>query len=420
MLQCTSMTRFDATVSLLKATIIKLKTGFESLVSWSESTCETIDLAMRYALRSEHSSGISQIALIDELDQAATKIYTCDPIISKAALKAHWSAAMPSAGLPCVNSPDSFLSYAIGFGLVKYVEAKIGPDIRTLNSDRKQLLMSYAILRRLQSSPEAENYHPPMVAFLLQSGIDPNLQNTVELPNRRLAQTTIWRNFLHHLHRLTDGISSGSDVEVPVALFDIVKIMLVNGADPNVRTKKNSVLEVLENAFPRISLQSLEEIRRMLSSKGASQRKRPLSSDDSYPRKTRRIGHDGIGGNRIDSRRSYDHPPYQNPDRRYHPAYNHARPSSRQPVQALPYSPPYDQPFRTRNQPAWSEYYFSYDRSDRERFISTFNEDHRSLMSRGPPLLDVEQYAQDSYRFQEYATLHEYAWDEYMLRKYQR
>ena len=273
-----------------------LKTDL-SQQKWDEETWKTIEAAMRFALQSENGSGRSQVAMLDELDRISGILYSRKNTSTQP--KAHWSADRYARELPRGSSPYSFLTYAAGSGLVKYLEAKVGLRALNLTETAKRTLLYCATSHRVATSGETRDFHPPMVAFLLQSGIDLNKKYGITARRQDSMQTTIWCNYLQHLLRLADGLISAKKgpIEVPVTLLHIAKIMLMYGADPSARVGRFSSLQVIEKVFAEAPREALDEVRGMLPSEPQGSKRSVIEGPTvrSHPNKrlSRQYGREG-------------------------------------------------------------------------------------------------------------------------------
>lgn len=288
----TGGTNFDASVSVLRSLVLMLKTTPFCCESWGEETWSTIEYAMAMAANAEDSTGQAQTALVDEIDKTAALI---ESRCNRPPLRSHWSANMQAREQgPCKNGPSSFLAYAISNGLALYVKAKIGHRIHEADHESDRPLLDYATFHlTIHRLKRLEKLHPPMLALLLQGGLDPNLHHQSPSP---------WKKVLSHIYARSTEVSESTEVLDP-SWLEVCKLFVLHNAhtwlrclpfdaNPVIRASqegqfpKRSPLEIVNIAFSHLPYDSVEELRAMMvkssgflnSSGAASSRKRRRDS----------------------------------------------------------------------------------------------------------------------------------------------
>lgn len=318
-LQCTAETAFNPHVSLLRASILSFKRLPEYLpqrgigyiyVSHrrnnSSKTLELIEDAMKHALLAEDSTGRAQVALLDELDRTVDQLCRSRP--DHWSGRTHWSAYERCHRQGCTHDSRSFLTFAISSGLMLYVRAKIGYDVKSVNERSCKPLLEYAVT----SQPFYRDLvvlHPPMIDYLLRFGADPNEQSNGSTP---------WRRILNYLSANTNS-TPGS------AWLDICRLFLFYGANPSEYLREShavgqavtkiTALNIILRVFSHLPSEAVAELEAMFIQRGALTprnrsdiRKRKADSDErfsSYTSKKRFISRTS------DSNARSNYAPYQ-------------------------------------------------------------------------------------------------------------
>ncbi|KAL8942792.1 MAG: hypothetical protein Q9211_001246 [Gyalolechia sp. 1 TL-2023] len=197
LLSLTRPQNFDATTSLLRATLMMLKCRtrfcegrhYEDC-SWDKTVRTQIRMATNLALRAEYSTGKSQTSLLLELDATASQLLA---VASNSVGGIHWTAHMHSYDVGCPYCPRSFLVHTILNGLTSFVKAQLAcPSIQSEDmTHTKQNLLEY-IIWECPLATKASTASSAMVAMLLEAGFD---------PNEWTGGLTPWKQVLKYIER---------------------------------------------------------------------------------------------------------------------------------------------------------------------------------------------------------------------------
>lgn len=148
---------FNANITLLRAFIARVK-GLSRLGNRKASIKRFWSLvgpAIYHARIAEGNTGISQSRLLNELDCAASLFYASS--VSQPLEGSHWSNSA-SGGLRD-QLATSFLTFAIEFGLERYVTERLGSDATLLGSNVGRPLLLFAFSNR-SSLLTSDRSHP--------------------------------------------------------------------------------------------------------------------------------------------------------------------------------------------------------------------------------------------------------------------
>ncbi|KAL8830631.1 MAG: hypothetical protein Q9170_005649 [Blastenia crenularia] len=269
LLSLTSPQNFDATTSLLRATLMMLKcrtrfknwdTGFRlgphseeyhpyEDFSWDNIVLKQIRMATNLALRAEGSTGKSQTNSLLELDATASQLIA---VADNSTKGVHWTAHMHSYDVGCPYCPRSFLVYTILNGLTSFVKAQLTrPSIQGRDTtELKQNLLEY-IIWECPLATKASTASSAMVAMLLEAGFD---------PNERTDGLTPWEQVLKYIERS----STWSDNRrLDSSWIDTCKLFIMHGAD--VKTSDNLLIEpILKAAFRHLPPEPVHELEKLV------------------------------------------------------------------------------------------------------------------------------------------------------------
>jgi hypothetical protein len=157
----TSESNFDANSRMLSSCILQMKISMTSTQShglWYMA----LD-AMSYAHRADSQIGISNAALLEQLDITMAALY-------KSHLGGHWSNNSPvnQSGYITETWNSNMLSFAVQFGLAAYVKEKLEANSMACTRKKGRPLIAYALC----PMPAAEKYpaNAKVVALLRNYG----------------------------------------------------------------------------------------------------------------------------------------------------------------------------------------------------------------------------------------------------------
>ena len=236
---------------------------------------------MVYAALAEDSTGRPHVSLLDELDSALQRRTRTTQSILTAPNRMHVTAQDMPAGqhwsdsggecskLHCRHPSRSFLTFAISSSLTLYVKAKLGLEVRSVNANSCRPLLEYATTCQpfhqgfhTRGSRGYLKIHPPMVDFLLQSGLD---------PNENIGGYTPWRKVLNYLH------CTGKD-RLEVAWVDVCKLFLYYGANPAENINYLQAVDIIRKAFGHLASKDVADLEVMF-----KQSRLPILSGDRTP-----------------------------------------------------------------------------------------------------------------------------------------
>ena len=134
LLALTQSSGFDAILSLLRSSILLLKSKIPlASTAWDKDLWTEIDASMRLAVRAEHSSGPAQPELLRVLDHIVSELW----LAKRADLSTapHWSADLHSSEVACKRCPSSFarICYNQWAYFIREKRAECGVEIPTMN-----------------------------------------------------------------------------------------------------------------------------------------------------------------------------------------------------------------------------------------------------------------------------------------------
>lgn len=191
---------------------------------WANLVTQTMELAQII----ERDTGVSETALVDELDRTISR----------------------QNGKPPHRDCSNFLAFATVHGLTEYLRSKLALEYTSPSSSKELPLYLYLALCRPWSRRPP---HLGTVDLLLQLGAD---------PNQSLEEATVWQKYLSLVADHESNADSGH--------LSIIEQLLRCGADPmakcidvSARGVVEPVSEVVRYAFPesdaKISLQKFIE-----------------------------------------------------------------------------------------------------------------------------------------------------------------
>ena len=181
---------------------------------------------MFHASELEIQTGRAEVALIDEFDRTIC--------VHASKMKSHWTnyeyKSFEGYG---EGGQKTFLALAIQENLHLYVTEKLVSQPDTLVRKCGRPLLDYT-LRRSFHSYSSERFrgavNPDMVRLLLDHGADPN-QEVSTVDGR-----TVWDLFLGECYSHYTAVST-DDMESRGSVFQIMRMMILQGADPNLKCK---------------------------------------------------------------------------------------------------------------------------------------------------------------------------------------
>ncbi|PQE13327.1 Vegetative incompatibility HET-E-1 protein [Rutstroemia sp. NJR-2017a BVV2] len=212
---------FDARTTLCKLYLTQIKTL--PLGTRNQRTSSSMSLMVRemlyYAYEVEIHNGVSEVQLLDELYASLLK--------RRADMKALWGRLH---GFPAPKVPQFLESLDLKWFAIMVVQKRLVLYLQHLLQREPLLIKSTAnqsaILHKALSSvatPHAPSVDPmsdltvSIVSILLDAGCDPN--------GKRPSNSTIWTTFLVRV--------SHTRPDMEEQLFDIARLMLEHGADPD-------------------------------------------------------------------------------------------------------------------------------------------------------------------------------------------
>jgi hypothetical protein len=235
---------FNANITLLRAFIARVK-GLSRSGNRQASMKRFWSLvgpAVYHARIAEENTGISQSRLLNELDRAASLFYTSS--ISQPLGRSHWSNS--ASGNLRDQSATSFLTFAIEFGLERYVAERLESDATLLSSNVGRPLLLFAFSGRssllkpdsshsrdsgLQETKftagnSLETPNLGMIRMLLERGADPNKYH---------GGQTVWESVLQAIDQRAKPFSTQEE------WADTARLFISHGADPKVRVSQSEM-----------------------------------------------------------------------------------------------------------------------------------------------------------------------------------
>lgn len=272
LLALTQSSGFDAILSLLRSSILLLKSKIPSAsTAWDRDLWTEIEASMRLAVRAEHSSGSAQPELLRVLDQIVSELWLAERANFSTAL--HWSADLHSLEQACLRCPSSLLEFAIISGLTLYVKNELNVGVKyPRRTSSARSLLDYATVHKPWYA-EMATAQPTMVAMLLEAGYHPNEISVGSTP---------WNNLLKYMahkgeicERLHGEI--GDDFRYTMfdsSWLDVCKLFVLSGADlytgnwDKVHKEYIFAWRILAMAFEHLPGPPFLELQRMFEERG--------------------------------------------------------------------------------------------------------------------------------------------------------
>jgi hypothetical protein len=262
-LHCTAGSGFNAHISLLRATLLRIKQISRAEgVPRRDEFSRAVKVAVDYASLAEDSTGQTQVALLDELEGEVQYFGPPRCRNPRYCRQKH-----------CIHIDSPFLLFAVQRGLMLYVKAKLGHTARALNERSCVSLLEHALFRyRYRSGSETICGLPlRMLDFLLQEGLDPNESSEGSTP---------WRRLLEHLHH--ELFLQRRFAMIDLAWVDACKLFLYYGANPFEVCGNVSALDIIRQDFLHLPPEPVAELEAMLTQRGAVKK---AGEQDSLKRK---------------------------------------------------------------------------------------------------------------------------------------
>ncbi|ODH49869.1 hypothetical protein GX48_03958 [Paracoccidioides brasiliensis] len=222
---------FDANMTLARAYVARIKGLRHS--SHSEANFQALwDLVfnMMYHV-SRTADGISQKAqadLLDEMDRAAAHFREAAIVKRRCDPAAHWVNTGYRFGFEPQWNND-FISLCVQYGLISYIEQKLSSGVSLTRAGKPFLAFAMTSTKGTGGTSSGQlggiHYLEPrvkMVQFLLERGSTPSDVDKGE---------TVWARFIVSMHFLTIKAKLQFS-EQAKSWFEIAKLMLLRGADP--------------------------------------------------------------------------------------------------------------------------------------------------------------------------------------------
>jgi hypothetical protein len=214
--------------------------------------------------RQDHSSQISmEVELLDQLDRVLTKHTESSPNWWKSVRHTkyknpHWTNARDIPKGLEENERKTFIASAIQFKLTLYVRQKLERHPKLLHSKDGRPLLDYALrpdmvtpiqLQHLDPSPDVD-----MVRLLLVKGADPNQSINI------YDQQTVWSLFLQLCYTtISHGNPHSSN------MYGLLQVLIDGGANPNIRFKTDdkevvTISDVLKRMLRESEITRLNEL----------------------------------------------------------------------------------------------------------------------------------------------------------------
>lgn len=274
LLELTRSSTFDANVSLLRSTLLMIKSQDYVILDLH------VESLILLALQAEGSTGKAQTAVLDAIDTTASLIAFARKDYDRApGLSVLLYNSYDFSGSDCEDCglydlrPDSLLALAVRCGLTLFVRDFIRRCVGLKRGYRERSLLQYTLWHASSWHKNTKigigyKVQPSMVAMLFEEGLRPNSESCGSTP---------WRSLLKFLTcRRTLG-------QLPSSWVDICKLYILFGADVKagceVSGKWKSALEVLESAFQHLPVESFQELERLVIDRGG----RKTWSDHRWP-----------------------------------------------------------------------------------------------------------------------------------------
>ena len=272
LLALTQSSGFDAILSLLRSSILLLKSKIPSAsTAWNNDLWTAIDASMRLAVRAEHSSGSAQPELLRVLDHIVSELWLAKRADLSTTL--HWSADLHSLELVCKRCPSSLLEFATISGLTLYVKNELNVGVKyPRGTSSARSLLDYATVHKPWFA-EMATAQPTMVAMLLEAGYH---------PNEISGGSTPWNNLLKymaHKGEICERLHGEYADDLDYTMFDsswldVCKLFVLSGADlytgnwDKVHKEYIFAWRILAMAFEHLPGPSFLELQRMFEERG--------------------------------------------------------------------------------------------------------------------------------------------------------
>ena len=261
----TAGTDFNVAISLLNAVIVELHpnnpvyTEIHYCNAREDHVLHLAELAMVYALQAENSTGVAQMSLLNQLERNIQSIcsstqWTCNHLHCPTRPGLH-TLRLPWSGADSEFRTESFLTFAVSRGLVRYVQARLGGPVGLINYKSNVPLLECATTCRPEDYLGITS-QPPMVAMLLKAGLK---------PNERRTKRSSWEYVLERL-----CVSVEKHISLDNSWLDICKLFVMYGAARNASCNRDvqcghTVVELVQTAFSHLLHEAVQDLVRMIS-----------------------------------------------------------------------------------------------------------------------------------------------------------
>ena len=259
--------RFDATLTLCKAhlaQIMALPWPCEAMQRPSvvKESFRLVNEFMYYASKLEREKGLSDVALINAVDHAASAYWERRNDVSELSL----NSSLPESGLlhwtnleldlrrrdAAERAEKTFLAKTVECNLKLYVSKILDSQPQLLREKRGRPLLDYALRPRVvkRHGKTIGSTDPDMVRLLLFHGADPNQMISI-YNTRKSDRITVWAFFLWKIWLDAKFWEYTPDNPQWVEeLFTVTKMLVEHGANLNLQLKHLSFHEISTRQNP--------------------------------------------------------------------------------------------------------------------------------------------------------------------------
>ena len=265
-LNFTKFTSFDASLSLLRAKILMLKTEpFGQGIDFQHGNRNVsgfIRDTMELALQAENSTGSPNAELIEEFERTISRLEPRSPALGRLlpAFRKYWPYSLSTK---FYEGTDSFLKFAVFRGLTLFTKFKI-EQLSTVPQDEELLDCATWYQLAHDCTPVTQ---PALVAMLLKVGYDPNAYRHNSTPWRSLIK------YIGHVAYKDVDWFHGPQFMLDLTWVEICRLFVLWGADVRVyykwKDRIHTAWEVFDAAFNHLPRDPVLELRRLLAERGA-------------------------------------------------------------------------------------------------------------------------------------------------------